>query len=243
MFISSVSGASVFEKLHSDTAISDYKKNLLSKVQSGGTLYCGDRENGKHIEFKSCQSYVSLIKQGCFSQSKSEMIFNSSYPEICSEIKALKNASVSKINYFDLNSSDWWEPIPAEVIPMPGGLYTDSSWEHAELQRNKLVTGKLLRDLKLVNDSKELGVLNATLSKVNDECGEIDDTFIISVKLLADFDRDGIAELLLKGSRLNTSVGCSLGSGNRIGAEFTVLLKKISHNETPIILPYPLVEK
>ena len=242
-FISTFASASVLEKLYSDSAIYEYTKDLLSKVQSGGVLYCEENSIGKKIEFKSCESFTALKKKGCFGNSTYAMSVESRYSMVCGEINTIKQASSSKINYFELESSDWWKSIPAEVIPMSGGIYSDESWNLAKLERDKLVAGKVLGDLKLVNLSRESGVLNINLSKSTQECGLVYDTFKLSAKLLADFDQDGINELLLKGYRVDNSDSCSLGSGNSLGAGFIVLLKKESISAAPIVLAYPLLEK
>jgi len=242
-FITTFASASVLEKLNSDSAIYDYSKDLLSKVQSGGTLYCEDNSIGKNIEFKNCESFTTLKKQGCFGYSTYAMSVESRYSIVCSEINTIKKASSSKVNFFALDSPNWWKSIPAEVIPMSGGIYSDESWNIAKLERDKFVAGKVLGDLQLVNLSIESGVFNAILSESTQECGLVNDTFKLSVKLLADFDQDGIAELLLKGYRVDNSDTCSLGSGNSLGAGFIVLLKKSSLSEAPIVLAYPLLEK
>jgi hypothetical protein len=217
-------------------------KSTVSEVQSGGVLYCEENSIGKNIEFKNCESFTALKKKGCFGYSTYAMSVESRYSMVCGEIDAIKKSSSSKINYFELESSDWWKSIPAEVIPVSGGVYSDESWKIAKLKRDKLVAGKVLGDLKLVNLSRESGVLNTTLNESTQECGLVNDTFKLSAKLLADFDQDGIAELLLKGYRVDTSDSCSLGSGNSLGAGFIVLLKKVSLSEAPIVLAYPLLE-
>lgn len=241
--ISTFAGASVLEKYNSDTVINAYSQSLRLKVASGGTLYCKENSKEKRVEFKSCQSFSALKEKGCFGDSTYDMGVESLYSQVCVEIKTIGKAASSKVNYFDLESSEWWKTIPAEVIPMSGGIYNDESWEIAKIERDELVVGKTLGDLHLSNLTKDAGVLNTIISKSTEECGQINDTLMISVTLLADFDQDGIAELLLKGYRVDSSDSCFLGSGNSLGSGFSVLVKKVSPEEVPVLLPYPLKEK
>ena len=60
--------------------------------------------------------------------------------------------------------------------------------------------------------------------------------FYLNAVLLADFDGDGVAELLVKGSRAYQSESCLLGSGNSLGGGFSVLINKDSLLAIPTVV-------
>ncbi len=224
-------------EFHSNVAINKHLIDLHNKEQRGGVLYCEEYPGNRRVEFDNCQSFSLLKNRGCFGSSTYEMIVESRYAAMCDKIITLQKAKTPKVSYFDIESSDWWRTIPAEIIPVSGGIYSDESWKKAQLEREMLVTGKVLSDLQLRNTTDETGMLEIILNKRQQYCGEIDDTLNISVVLLADFDKDGIAELFLEGYRMDKSDNCSLGSGNALGASFSVVVKKSSPNNAPVVLP------
>ncbi|WP_186505089.1 hypothetical protein [Neptunicella marina] len=218
-------------------AIDLYLADLHKTEQRGGSLYC-EKDEDNH-QFKSCEAFNQLKQQGCYGNSTYAMSVELNYERLCNQIDRLKNAKLTKVNYFDLSSPNWWQAIPAEIIPMSGGIYSDDSWKIAQQNRQKLVSGKQLGELNLSNTSSDTATLELILATDKQACGEINDTFNLSVKLVADFDNDGIAELLLQGYRVDRSDTCRLGSGNSLGAGFTAMIKKPAENAPIEISPFP----
>lgn len=221
-------------------SLDDYMEKLQREVTIGGRLYCQDKFEEEN--FKDCKSFNSLKARGCYGETTRDMSVENRYENTCKEIEALQRASTSTIDHFDLKSKDWWRSIPAEVIPMPGGIYTDKLWEKEKLNREELVKGKLLGQLDFLKLVVGLSSIEAVIGSTKSECGETHDTLRIAAVLLADFDGDGIAELLLQGYRLDDSDSCLLGSGNSMGAAFSALVKKSNPTSTPIVMNYPNVD-
>ena len=65
------------------------------------------------------------------------------------------------------------------------------------------------------------------------------DVFWLSVELLADFNGDGIGELLLQ-RHLQVYAGssCHAGSGNFLGESHRILVKKDSLQAKPVLIPF-----
>jgi len=122
---------------------------------------------------------------------------------------------------------------------MSGGVYSDESWEMAAAKRQKLVVDKLLGVLAFSEIESGHGRFAATLEITELECGEIHNRLEMAATLLADFDGDGIAELLLEGYRVDRSETCSLGTGNSLGASFSVLVKKDTPDAQVVVLKVP----
>lgn len=168
-----------------------------------------------------------------------DISMESRYAATCAKVEALVNAETSSKHYFTLESADWWQALPAEVIPMSGGIYSDESWDVAKQQRDELVAGKELSELSMTEITDEPGHFAATLELREDECGETRNRIEMRATLLADFDNDGIAELLIEGYRVDRSDTCSLGSGNSLGAAFSVVLKRASPDSQIIVTSVP----
>ena len=223
-------------------SIEIYKTLLSNKEKEGGKLFCEEGEGGKRLIFNSCESFNSLKSKGCYGNSTREIRNESRYALLCREIDVLQKANSSANAYFDLSTKGWWKSLPAEVIPMSGGVYSDASWEKAETALKRMVKDKLLGDLELDKVTVTMGNIDIVIESANEECGVIEDFLRISPVALADFDNDGVAELLLKGYRLDRSDSCSLGSGNSLGAEFSILVKKAGLTVTPAVMDYLNVE-
>jgi hypothetical protein len=211
-------------------------EKLLEREKKGGQLYCEYETGDKRESFKSCESFLLLKKKGCYGNSTYEMSIEFGYSDLCKEIEILRKAKPATANYFKIDSDDWWKTLPAEIIPMPGGIYNDSSWEVAKVARDKLVEGKILGQISFSKVSATKGSLEAVISISKEECGDVEDYFKISTAQVADFNGDGLADLLLKGYRVDRSDSCNLGSGNSLGAGFSVLVQKKGANETPVII-------
>jgi len=217
-------------------SVSDYQKSLKSIESEGSVLDCPDR--GK-FKINDCKKYNLLKNRGCAPVSstlglKQDQWYNSN----CDEIENLSKARAFKVNYFNLNSPDWWKFIPADVIPVSGGIYNDEIWAREKNKLIELVRGKLLGEIQYVGYEIINNSLTLILSKSTDECGEIFDTFYLSPIVLADFDNDSIAELLIKSFRFNESEKCWMGSGNRMGGQSFALLKKTGKIKDIVLLPF-----
>jgi len=220
-------------------SVEEYQKKLAKFESEGGVLFCESKEGGKREKFDSCKHFTVLQDQGCYGLSTPEIGFELWYASNCEEIEAIKQARNVNTNYFELNHPNWWRSLPAEIIPMPGGIYSEESWSLEKSELNRLVSGKLLGELKFKSQVVKNGEVELVLSSTKEDCGEIRDVLVFSPVLLADFDNDGVAELLIKGHRNNESESCLLGTGNSLGAGFAALLKKANSVEKPVIMPYP----
>ncbi len=216
----------------------EYLGNLLDDEKNGGSLFCENDSGGVSEDYRSCKSFYNLKERECYGRTTLEMNWEYRYADICQEIEALEQASISTIDYFDLESIDWWKTLPAEVIPLRGGIYTQESWEKQNAERENLVTGKLLGDIDFVEVTVELKSFEAILSSEEAECGKIIDYFYLNAVLLADFNRDGVSELLLHGFRAYQSESCGLGSGNNLGGWFSVIINKDSLSAIPTVVSY-----
>ena len=220
--------------------IEEYLEELKSVESEEGNLFCPNQDGEKWFKYNNCKEFMTLRQQGCYGNSTYDMKVEYRHKNACEEIEAVKQASTVNTNYFILNSKDWWQSLPAEIIPMKGGIYSDKSWARGKIELDKLVSGKLLGDLNYKNESVNNDMVKFILgTRIFESCGEINDILLFHPVLLADFDEDGIAELLLKGYRADMSESCPLGSGNSLGADFSALLKKANATERATILPYP----
>jgi ankyrin repeat protein len=222
-------------------SVKEYLHELTTLTEDGGTLNCGGEEGGDNSEYNNCKDFAALKKKGCYGSSMADMKGELSYQNTCQEIDRLKQARPVDKSYFKLNSPDWWKSLPAELIPMRGGLYDNEDDEsQAKIALQRLVSRKLLGDIKFENQTVINGEIELVLGVSEHQgCDNVRDVLRFSPVLLADFDHDGIAELLIKGSRMNESKSCFLGTGNGLGAEFGALLKKAGSTKRPILLPYP----
>jgi len=207
----------------------------LSEVS--GELYCKTESGGERHPFGSCASFSALKEKGCFGYTtieiKNEMRVNAQ----CSTAHALATSQGATTHYFATDSAHWWKALPAEVIPMSGGIYNDESWDRAAAERQELVAaGEMLGELTLSEIEARPGYLAATLKTTKEECGETRDRLIIETDILADVDGDGVAELILIVSRLDESDTCWLGTGNSIGAARRTVVKKESPHALIVVL-------
>ncbi len=207
-------------------SVDEYLGQLAIQEAGGGELYCEDATGEKRQPFNSCDGFEKLRERGCYGYTTYEINSELRYADACETIKVLRASNKAAIHYFDLISENWWRSLPAEVIPMPGGIYSDESWDAANKAREELVTGKTLGEISFAEMSSEPGLLTATLTTQQIECGDIRDEILLEATLLADFDGDNVAELMLQGYRADQSDSCFLGSGNSMGATFTIVVQR-----------------
>ena len=170
---------------------------------------------------------ISIFK----SSIKSFLLSNNDFGTVSSNC-----CGINGFNWDDKNLIKLMNKELSHRGPDNSGIYNDSSWEITKVAREKLVKGKLLGEIAFSKVSATKESLEAILSINKGECGEVEDFFKISIEKIADFNSDGIAELLLKGYRVKRSDSCSLGSGNSLGAGFSVLVQKKGATETPVVI-------
>jgi hypothetical protein len=159
-----------------------------------------------------------------------------SYSDLCEELKLLKNAKPTPINYFEIKSNNWWKSIPAEIIPVTGGMGTQQQGDEDKRFTDELVKGKILSEIKFLELSSNNKNFTAVISSYKQNCGEIENYIQISIDQIADFNDDGIADLLLKGKRLERSNSCYLGSGRSLGGDIFVIVEKKSSTDNSKII-------
>ena len=149
-----------------------YLVSANSELLEGGKLYCESESGGERHPYNSCESFSALREQGCFGYTTFEISWEIRNEATCAKIKALTLATSTPRHYFNLELANWWEPLPAELIPMSGGLRSDAGWAIEKQKRDELVGGKELRELPLMEITSEPGHFEATLELIKGECGE-----------------------------------------------------------------------
>ena len=216
-------------------SLEEYLKTLERREQNGSTLYCEDISPAGRDKYNSCSSFTSLRKRGCYGYTSYEISREISYAGLCEKLSVVRQAKPSTDSFIDTESKSWWEKLPAEIIPMSGGVYSNESWEIAQDDRKELVSDKLVGQLSFDSVTANMNKVEIVIDAWKEDCGEVQDYFEFSPILLADFDGDGIAELLIGGSRFNRSETCHLGTGNRFGAGFSVLVKMTGESASPSV--------
>ncbi|TQV71102.1 hypothetical protein FLL45_22510 [Aliikangiella marina] len=205
-------------------SIKEYKEALLVLEKRGGNLYCPDKNS--ETAFADCRSFEILREQGCYGYSTAAMRSESRYSDNCLELNKLRNTQTPKKSYFVLDNKTWWQDLPATIIPISGGVYSDESWKTSQRKRDTLVKDKRLKDLRLHKVSTYLDRVEIVIATKKLECGKVEDYLEIDTIVLADFNHDEIAELILKGHRVDRSDTCPLGAANSLGATFMAVLAK-----------------
>ncbi|MBE9203937.1 hypothetical protein IQ218_11410 [Synechocystis salina LEGE 06099] len=119
---------------------------------------------------------------------------------------------------------------------MRSGIYSEKSWDNETKKLNQLTKDKLFGELEFQKIAMDNQSVELLLSTTTADCGMINDTLTLSAILLADFDQDCIAELLIKGDRRNVSQKCYLGTGNILGESSTIVLKKSGADENMSVM-------
>ena len=177
------------------------------------TLYCEKKDGeGVRVEYDSCKALRSLQKKGCYGLSTLEIKMELWMSDLCdfrSELLMLRPASSS---FFDLDSEDWWREIPAELIPLHGGVYNDELWDMAVKEHRRLTEGKRIGDILASFQRKEGKVIEGLVGQTKEDCGLVFDKVRIEPLVTGDVDGDGARELSLKIVRLRSSSECELRS-------------------------------
>ena len=227
-------------------SVDNYIEELKAREKNGWALYCHTPDGGEDVAYSDCETFYELKDRGCYGWNTVDINREYSYDSLCQELTFIGQVRESSVDNFNLESPDWWKSLPASVIPGRGGIYSEEGVEQARIERDELVKGKLLGEIEFVSVNSEYdssdGLLrfSGVLSReVYDDCGSVDDLFFFYPALLADFDSDGIGELLVSGYRNYDSEDCFLGTGNRLGAFFDILINKDDPSTMPYVVPYP----
>ncbi|WP_105199155.1 hypothetical protein [Pseudoalteromonas sp. T1lg10] len=220
-------------------AIDEYKVPSIRMIEDGGEFFCPDADTqGSLRKYASCDEYSALIKRGCYGKSREEFGRELVYGAACAELTLLDQVKVAKENHFDMDSANWWHHIPASIIPLPGGIESDEMKQQAQGELETLVKGKTLGELSLVNNKSNPRLFETVLGSHTRECGVVKDTFKLFVQLIADFNGDGKADLLLSGTRDNLSDDCPLNAYKEGGGSTTFLYEKHSAQSELKVTPY-----
>ena len=212
----------------------EYLALLRVHEDVGGILRCVDGEK----EYFSCEEFDLLHTAGCYGHTTHSMKVETYFAENCKRITRLVAAQETPIHYFGFDAEDWWQKLPAEIIPLQGGIYSGLGWAEAQRERTALVNGKFLGEIgyeSVVSSGNEVEIILSTEKPEWCE-GTISDQFHFTAVLLADYDEDNIAELLITGWRIKVSDNCLLGSGNSLGASFTTIVKKSGEMKDAVII-------
>ncbi|WP_105212951.1 hypothetical protein [Pseudoalteromonas sp. T1lg22] len=220
-------------------AIEEFKEPFIHMIEDGGEFFCPDVDGeGSLIRYASCEEYSALTKRGCYGKSREEFGRELVYGAACAELTLLDQVKVAKENHFDMDSANWWHHIPASIIPLPGGIESDEMKQQAQGELETLVKGKTLGELSLVNNQSHPRLFEAVLGSHTRECGVVKDTLKLSVQLIADFNGDGKADLLLSSTRDNLSDDCPLNAYKEGGGSTTFLYEKHSAQSELKVTPY-----
>ena len=215
---------------------------LSADIELGGKLYCRAESSGERHWFDSCDSFSALRERGCAGETRADVQFETSYAALCAEMEALKNAEEAETNYFGMHSAYWWTEVPAEVIPISSGMYTDEVYELVRQERDAMVTGKTLDELAITEITYEIHEFTAVLGLLEMDCGEIRNRLVLRALTLADFDGDGIMDLVVQAHRAGASDTCQLGYGNSLGGESTTVLSKAGPDQPIVIVEVPGID-
>lgn len=212
-----------------DITVDEYKEALFDFNYQGAMLYCEELpDRAKRQPYRNCREFKALKSKACFGNSTYDMAMEMRFAKACAELALIEQTSAPKVNFFDLTSGNWWWAIPAELIPMSGGIHSDEGYELAKQTHKTWVEGKLLKDvLNNVRSTKNHDI-DVILAETTYDCGVVTDNFTMKLSLVTDFNHDGAADLLIQGYRVNRSDSCHLGSGNGLGASYSVILQKPS---------------
>ena len=224
-----------------DITIDEYKAALFDFNFQSATLYCEDLpDTAQHQSYRTCSEFKALKTRKCYGYSTYDMAMEMRFENACAELALIEQTSAPNVNFFDLTSGNWWWTIPAELIPMSGGIYSDEGYELAKQIHKTRVEGKLLKDVLSDVQSTKRHDIDVNLAETTHDCGVVTDNFTMKLSLVADFNHDGAADLLIKGYRVNRSDSCHLGSGNGLGASYSVILQKPSADAPITVHPLEL---
>ncbi|MEL7022654.1 MAG: hypothetical protein AAGL69_02840 [Pseudomonadota bacterium] len=204
----------------------DYRSQLEADIASGGQLFCESDSGGQNQPYDNCEIFHALREQGCYGYTTFDIGREINYESTCVKRERLREGQLHKRHFFALTTNDWWRSLPAEIVPLPGGIYSDNSYDVASKRHRVRVVNRTLDEIDLEVDEATNGRLIAMIGTTHEDCGVIRDVLSVSAMTLVDIDADGIAELVLEGYRVNKSETCQLGSGNSLGARFFAIVRK-----------------
>lgn len=207
---------------------------LRAGIKEGGYLACGEIGGPlKIVRYENCAEFHSLDDNNCFGDTTAAMVDAQGYDRMCDEVQFLQTARPPTVEYFNVDSPNWWKSIPASITP--GALvWTESPETFDRSAKWELLKNKLLGDFEKSEGYFDRGVVRLILDKWKDKeesegynCGEHRDLFVMRLGVLADFDGDGVGEVRIHGYQIYES-DCLGGSMDALLPGFGITLKKAS---------------
>ncbi len=219
-----------------------YIAQLRADADGGGKLLCEMESSGERYWFDSCASFSALRERGCSGETYADIQTETIYAARCALIEAIESGKETETDYFGLHSRYWWTEVPAEIIPPSSYAYSEEGSELARQERDAMVTGKNLGELSITEIVYEPHEFNAVLGQFEIDCGVIKNRFLLRAVTLADFDGDGIMDLLVQGLRARASETCELGYANLTDGEITAVLSKMGPDQAIVITEVPGID-
>lgn len=226
--------------------IDKYKENLIIQESKGGGLSCPGESGWEYKEYLDCSTFYELKELECMGYHTPDMYRERSYDLFCKQISHIDQIAKPEALSIELDPDNWWNNLPAEIIPVRGGSFAPGEYEHEKQIRDNMVIGKRLSEIPFIeaysNYDSEYGYLEFVgylNSYEYPDCGFVYDEFYIRPELIADFDDDSIGELLLWGYRTYSSENCLLGSINALDAYFYILIDWDDPSDPPNAIQYP----
>lgn len=204
----------------------EVNKDLQKFINEEHTLSCFGCNGPRTVKYNSCEEFYDLRKNGYAGGTTYEMDTEHAYKIACQSMQEISSTATANNNHFNIGVENWWHTLPAEIIPLAGGIFCSSDIEFLEHQLFELTNGKRLGEIEF-NDIRvsEYGI-DFILGKSEHDCGIIEDTMRIRTMGMVDVDGDGVDELYIRGYRADESETCQLGSGNYLGAGFSRFVTK-----------------
>ena len=207
----------------------EFRNQLLKDEIKGATLTCDRGSKEIKIETKSCAEFTKLREKKCYGSTTYGMYREEHYSNLCYTIKLINSSTNGKRTFFNTTLIDWWKEIPVEIISIPGGIYTDESYDQEKEHLKSFIGNKeTLGELDFIEVTTKQEGVTLVISESKHECGKIRDVLIISPLILIDINNDNINDLLIESSRLDVSSNCWLGTSNSLGATSRLILVKKS---------------
>lgn len=207
--------------------LEDYLELQKGKeAQYGGHLMCGETL----MSYNTCDEFRKLQHQDCYGRDTVSMKKELFYEDLCHQIDLLETGEAYQNNFFDLEFENWWAELPAELIPMKGGVQSEDQFDVLQKELIVLHDKKWLKHISFERIHSSPLAIEAVLASEPCDGTRIEDTLTITPKVLADFDGDGKADMLVSINRVDrlksSDAGCWLGTGNSLGGTSFRVLKK-----------------
>jgi len=210
-------------------------------------LFVNDKMPGR-LWIETCASLKKAKIEDWYALDTASMMAEQYFDGICSVLSSFKIATPIKTDNFGKFSPNWMNFLPISVLPMPGGIYNNQTWEsakrkHIELTKNKKLLGEVLDNIQISKrkiSSRILGTsrlgerktsknnLGRTRIHRRTKCWDVLD---IEPLARGDFTGDGLADVILKVRRFeNAGRLCGGGSGAALGSTSRILISRTRKN-------------